>query len=267
MNATAIVPNQTDRFHVALPRLRLPVVRGVIDRRILVNFRCDPAVLARLLPIPFRPKLVRGCGMAGICLIRLRDIRPALVPALLGAASENAAHRIAVEWDEDGEVRQGVFIPRRDTSSVLNRLAGGRLFPGVHHAAEFRVWETGSRFKLEMRSADGTAFVRVLARVADELPPDSVFRTIDEASAFFQSGALGWSACPRSGEFDGLELRCAEWRMEPLVVEHVESSFFANHELFPAGSAEFDSAFLVRGLAHEWRARGKMVTALKREPS
>src|SRR5438105_3781853 len=106
--------------------MQVPVIRGVIDRRILVNFRVDAAVLARLLPAPFRPKLVNGAGMAGVCLIRLRDIRPRSVPPFLGLSSENAAHRVAVEWDQDGDTREGVFIPRRDTSSRLNTLAGGR---------------------------------------------------------------------------------------------------------------------------------------------
>jgi hypothetical protein len=47
--------------------MQIPVIRGVIDRRILVNFRVDPDVLARFLPAPFRPKLVNGAGMAGVC--------------------------------------------------------------------------------------------------------------------------------------------------------------------------------------------------------
>ena len=42
--------------------MRIPVVRGVIDRRILANFRVDPEVLARVLPQPFRPKLASGAG-------------------------------------------------------------------------------------------------------------------------------------------------------------------------------------------------------------
>ena len=89
------------------------------------------------LPAPFRPKLVAGWGMAGICLIRLAGMVPAFLPLPCGLASENAAHRIAVQWDENGFVREGVFIPRRDTNALLNRLAGGRLFPGAHQAAKF----------------------------------------------------------------------------------------------------------------------------------
>src|SRR5690348_4792849 len=96
--------------------MQIPVLRGLIDRRILVNYRVDPEVLARLLPAPFRPKLIHGAGIAGICLIRLKQTRPRFLPPVLGFASENAAHRIAVEWDQG----EGVFVPRRDTSSRLN---------------------------------------------------------------------------------------------------------------------------------------------------
>jgi hypothetical protein len=60
----------------------------------------------------------------------------------MGLRSENAAHRVAVEWDEDGAIRTGVFIPRRDSSSRLNALVSGRVFPGVHHHARFHVSET-----------------------------------------------------------------------------------------------------------------------------
>ena len=63
--------------------MQIPVIRGIIDRRILVNFRVDPDVLARFLPAPFRPKLVNGTGMAGVCLIRLKSIRPRFLPSFV----------------------------------------------------------------------------------------------------------------------------------------------------------------------------------------
>ena len=85
----------------------IPVVRGVIDRRILVNYHIDPNVLAPLLPAPFRPKVVHGVGMVGIWLIRLNKVRPTSFPSWLGISSENAAHRTAVESDDHGIVREG----------------------------------------------------------------------------------------------------------------------------------------------------------------
>src|SRR5881396_2782108 len=88
--------------------MRIPVIKGMIKRRLLVNFRADPAVVQRILPAPFRPKLHRGHSLVGICLIRLEHIRPAGLPGALGLSSENAAPRIAVRW-VDGSAVRGVL--------------------------------------------------------------------------------------------------------------------------------------------------------------
>src|SRR5262245_177801 len=122
--------------------MNIPILRGVIERRLLVNYRVDPDVIARVLPKPFRPKLVGQHAMAGICLIRLGQVRPRALPAWLGIRSENAAHRVAVVWDEGDRVREGVYIPRRDTNSWINRLAGGRIFPGEHNPPRSRSTKT-----------------------------------------------------------------------------------------------------------------------------
>jgi hypothetical protein len=235
--------------------MRIPVIRGVIDRRILVNFRVDPGVLARVVPPPFRPKLVHGVGMAGVCLIRLKHIRPRPLPSFLGISSENAAHRIAVEWEQDGGLREGVFIPRRDTSSWLNTLAGGNLFPGAHHHATFRVHEQGDHYRVAVDGDDRRTHLVVEGDVACELPKTSAFRSLEQASDFFERGSLGYSVTRRPGEFDGLELRSFDWQVTPLAIKKVESSFFGDRALFPAGTVAFDSALLMRGIEHEWHGR------------
>ena len=108
----------------------LDTIHGTIDRRILLNYRFDPETLQKVLPPQFRLKLYRGRGIGGICMIRFRQLRPRLAPSWLGINSENAAHRIAVEWDENGEQKEGVFIPRRDTGSMFNKSLGWPRFPG-----------------------------------------------------------------------------------------------------------------------------------------
>ena len=241
--------------------MRIPTIRGVIDRRILVNFRIDPDVLSAVLPHPFRPQIVDGYGVAGICLIRLKSIRPSYLPSFVGIASENAAHRIAVEWDTDAGTRTGVFVPRRDTSSLLNVVAGGRLFPGIHHRARFDVVESGKSFRVAMDSLDGSAHVRVEGDVVSDLPPDSIFRSVVDASRFFEAGSIGYSPSSSNGEFDGLELRSFNWQVEPLAVHHVESSFFEDSSVFPDGSVTFDCALLMRGIEHEWHSRESLCCA------
>lgn len=229
--------------------MRVPVIRGVIERRILINFRVEPTALGGVLPQPLRPKLVGGQGVAGICLIRLRDIRPRWLPRGLGISSENAAHRIAVAWGGDHE---GVFVPRRDTSSRINNLVGGRLFPGVHHLSRFVVREDHPRYSIGISGATGAPILDVQARVASAIPAGSVFATLAEASSFFRAGSLGLSPSRHPGVLDSLELRAPSWTLEPLSVEGVSSSFFEDRSTFPSASVELDSAFLMRHVDHEW---------------
>src|SRR5262245_31977872 len=170
--------------------MRLPKVHGTIKRRLLVNFNIDPAVMQRQLPTPFRPKLHDGRAVGGLCLIRLENIRPRRFPSLLGLSSENAAHRIAVLWDDDAGSHEGVYILRRDTGSLVNHLAGGRFFPGEHQRASFQVTEDERRIALRMRSADRRVEIDIDGTQAAALPEDSIFKTVSDASAFFESGAV-----------------------------------------------------------------------------
>lgn len=224
---------------------------GEIERRLLVNYRVEPADVRRLLPAPFRPQLVHGHAVAGICLIRLGSLRPAGLPAVVGRRSENAAHRIAVEWDTADGVATGVYIPRRDSDSWLNTVIGGRLFPGHHHRARFSVDETSTDLQVAFAAVDGSVTVDVAVRVSHEMTGSRLFATVDEASAFFERGAVGWSAAPGGG-VNGLQLETSAWRVEPVDVESVNSSFFDDTEAFPAGSAVLDNALLMRRVPVRW---------------
>ena len=226
-----------------------------------MNYRADPAVIQRILPSLFRPKLHRGFAIAGICLIRLKQMRPKVVPLPWGMGSENAAHRIAVTWQDDGIEREGVFIPRRDTSSRFNTLVGGRLFPGEHHHAQFHVEETAERLELMIESDDDEIRVIVKGRLADGLPRGSVFRSLQEASDFFAAGSLGYSVTSETGRYDGLELACKSWQVTPLTVEQIESSFYDDRSVFPSGSIEFDCGLLMRGIKHEWHSQKDLCCA------
>jgi len=234
--------------------MNIPTLAGTIKRRILVNFRADPEVIQKILPEGFRPKLQNGKAIAGICLIRLENIRPKYAPEFIGIDSENAAHRIAVEWDEDGETKEGVFIPRLDTSSRLNELAGGTLFPGEHNRAEFDVVESDDAIDFAMHSSDGKIDVRLHGEFADELPADSIFDCVDEASEFFRGGALGYSVTKSGKKLDGITLETKEWKVRPVKVDNVRSSFYEDTSIFPDGSIVYDHTLIMRDVEHEWHS-------------
>lgn len=238
--------------------MNIPTIIGTIDRRILINYQVDKDVLSEYLPSPFRPKLVNDKGVVGICLIRLKNIRPKGLTKIVGISSENGAHRIAVEWTENGTLKEGVYIPRRDTSSKLNSLAGGRIFPGLHHLADFSVNELEGNYSVEFKSDDET-FLSIKAKETNEWNADSIFDSLDSASNFFEKGAVGYSPDKIEETFEGLELKTYEWKVNPLTVSEVRSSFFEDETVFPRGTVRFDNALLMKSIDHEWKSLKKIV--------
>jgi hypothetical protein len=233
--------------------MKLPRLAGTVQRRLLVNYRVDPSVIASLLPAPFRPQLVNGHAVAGICLIRLGSMRPAGLPARLGLTSENAAHRIAVEWDTADGPKTGVYIPRRDSDSLVNAAVGGRIYPGALHLARFEVTEGEDDLHVAFRARDGSVAVTLDVHVTAELTGSRLFADTAAASAFFEQGSVGFSATDNPARFDGLALHTTAWKVDPGVAVRSESSFFADRTVFPEGSAELDCVLVMRQIPVLWQ--------------
>jgi hypothetical protein len=236
----------------------LPEIHGIIERRLLVNFHADPQIVQKILPPPFRPQIVKERAVVGICLIRFSDLRSPWIPKIMGLKSENAAHRFAVEWDSPHGLKQGVYIPRRDTSLWLATLVGGRVFPGVHHRADFVTEEKDDAFSVAYKSRSDQTTVSVEGNVGN-FPEHSLFSDLSEASLFFEKGCVGYSPGLNHESYQGLELRVREWVVESLVTSKVESSFFSNERLFPKNSIEYDHTLLMRNIVHSWHTKDEIV--------
>jgi hypothetical protein len=80
----------------------------------------------------------------------------------------------------------------------------------------------------------------VSVHITDELGDSRLFAGLEEASAFFATGSVGYSATRRPNRFDGLGLKTSAWKVEPTSVTHAHSSFCDDAGIFPAGTAELD---------------------------
>ncbi|GLI28169.1 hypothetical protein ARHIZOSPH14_24110 [Agromyces rhizosphaerae] len=221
---------------------------GTIERRLLINYRLDPDVARALLPRPLRPQLVDGSAVAGVCLIRLGALRPAGLTARVGLRSENAAHRIAVEWDGDGGIRTGVYIPERHSASRLPVAVGGRLFPGVHRPARFDVSDRGAQCSVRMTAADASVGADI--ELTDEWS-STLFPTLDDASAFFRKDDVGWSPDRTGGALEGVRLGTRDWSVTAGRAIHVSSSVF---DALPRGAAVLDDVLVMRDVPVRWTA-------------
>ena len=230
----------------------LPKLEGTIARRVLLNFWVDPDVARALVPEPLEPSTQSGYAVAGICLIRLEQLRPKGAPARLGVSSENMAHRIAIRYPTEDGPQDGVFIWRRDTDRAIVALLGGRLFPGVHGHAGFDVSEGPHRLRYRIRTDEDGAHVALAVTVVDAWQPTELFPTFDDIVRFFERGDCGFSCSLRGDRLEGMRLRSLTWQMIPLAVQDVESTFYDATDRFPAGSIGLDGAVLMRGVPHEW---------------
>lgn len=228
-------------------RPAMAAIKGRMRRRVLLTYRVDPQVAEQIIPAPFRPQLVDGSAVAGICLIALDQLRPGWFRPEIGIATENTAHRFAVEWDEDGVTRSGVYITERHSSSLIPVLGGGRFFPGVQRRARFEVEESDTRVRVRMRADDANVAADV---EVTEQWDSTLFPTIQDASDFYRAGAIGWSPGRGSRVTEALELTTSRWEARAVEVEQVTSSFFDG---LPPGSTVFDSALLTRDIPVIWR--------------
>ncbi len=102
-----------------------------------------------------------------------------------------------------------------------------------------------------MTSRDRAVSVRLGGDECDGLPATSCFASLPEASRFFERGSLGYSPKREVGELDALLLRTLSWRVGALAVKEGYSSYFADPQLFPNGSIEYDHALVMRDLEHK----------------
>lgn len=241
-----------------------PTLQGIIARRILVNFRADPETVQAHVPSPLRLATIDDRAVVGVCLVRLENLSIKGFPALFTLSSENMAHRVAVQYRDGSHWRNGVFIWRRDTNHTLTQALGGRIFPGVQHGATFRVSESENGISLRVETRHGLADVSLRASIASQWPGSSIFGNLSEASRFFREGDCGYSCALDGRRLEGMRLHVPRWEMSPLAVELIDAAFFGSTGMLADGSVEFDSAFVMRRLPHEWHPIESISTELPR---
>jgi hypothetical protein len=234
--------------------MELPVLNGIIDRRILINYRVRPDVVKALLPPHLEPLIINGYASAGICLLRLKNIGIKHSPSFLRITSENAAHRFLVKYMDSGKEVHGVYIPRRDTDSKLNVLLAGKMFSWPHYPAKFEIQESDDNYAVKVESDDHNTSLQVQTTLTTLFPIDSMFDSLEHASSCFHNCTMGISPSTMPKRFKKIKLKTKTWEVKPLQVHAIRSSFYGNTSLFPTGSIEFDNAMLMKGIEHEWHS-------------
>lgn len=224
-----------------------PAVRGIVERRLLVNYRVDLGRLDAILSKPFRGREVgeSGMGIGSICLTRVENARPRFAPGFLGIPVETATHRVYARVEGGGE--HCVYVPRRDVSSGFHAFVMGSLLPMEFDRGEFRTEERGIERLIQVDGGNEVVGVLFQETERDEVKEDSVFYSLESASVFLCEGGVEYGM---SGDvYSGIETCLQENDLKPVEVKDEQSSYFGKM------GGEFDSAFRMEEVEHVWEPR------------
>lgn len=153
-----------------------------------------------------------------------------------------AAHRIAVEWDDDaGATTVGLYVPLRLTGSRAATALGGRVFPGVHRRASIQLADDGRRVEWSVE-AGGSYSVCVDASARDAAPP-----AVCEPIGATCVGAEYGLSPGHGGALEADRMTPSHRQAQPVDVDHLESAFLASFS-----SAVPVPSYLVRDADVTW---------------
>ncbi len=223
----------------------------LLDQKLLLVFRAGVDAFATTLPagVPMQP--IRGQGLAGIWIERRQERPTALLPARL-SATLNVVHFLYVTQDPPaGRDSAGVLVLRRDTSSRWQswRTPGPALLR--KHHARFRVRKWHESIEFSANSDDRVMHVALSAQLTQELPANSLFHSVADATASLRSGPAYFGA--PCGVSHLARQKSTKWKLQPLAVKRVESSLFGLPANPNGGELEFDSAFTLQSIEFGWR--------------
>jgi len=233
--------------------VRVALVHGVIERRLLVAYRLDPVVAQQVLPPPFRARQINGYAVAGIALARLGRLRPAGLPSVRTLTRETTTHGVAVEWESARALHTGVYILHRDrgapTAVAPAAIPRGRLGRRLHPVPEFTVDERADGLRVAYASRDRAVRVEVDVSLGSSLDASALFPDVPTAARFFDldGAGAGWGPTVR-----GLRLTAEDRSLGAAHILTARSSIFADASLFPPGSVHVDSGLLLRNVAVAW---------------
>jgi Uncharacterized conserved protein (COG2071) len=221
-------------------------VEGTLRRRLLINAVVDPDEAAARLPAGLRPHVTDVGTVVGCCLLDVVRLRPVGLPPVAGIGMRAAAHRISAEWDDSsGQTIVGVYVPTRMTDARTAVLAGGRLFPGVHHPARVAVRETQGTltWSVAARSADDPSSVRVAARPA---PRSTGVECSEPVGGTCLTAVVGLSP-GRSGGLEAVRMEPDRRTARRVEIDDLDSTFLAGF-----ATAAAAPAYLMEDVAVRW---------------
>ncbi|SRR5260221_8083635 len=228
----------------------IPSVRAVLHERYVLNFRMQPERMKAFIPVPWlRPAEVGGYAVASFCLLDLRNITVAPLPALAGLSSLSCAPRYAVIDESTAAGQPAVFVTERYTNSAFGAWFTSLGFSAPHPYVGAEIAQEASAVRLSVADGGKPLFQ---AEVAAGTTSGSIFDATSFA-AFIAAGVSSYGLSIHEHRLTRVDLHKDDGRYESLRVAAVSGPVV---DEWLAAGAVLDSAFRTQGGKYEWTYRG-----------
>lgn len=231
----------------------LPSVRAILAERYLFNFRMPPRSLADFLPAPWlKPQLINGHGVVSFCLLNLRNITLAPLPAVAGLSSMSCAPRYAVVDHSLETPEPAVFVTERFTNNAFGAWFTTLGFSAPHPVANVAIRPQTARTALRVDTPKEGQLFSATVRPARE-SGSALFSSAESFASFIAEGVMSYGLSRHRGRLTKMDLRKGDNAYKPLAVDDVGGPIVAAWE---AAGATLDSAFYTRGGQYQWNYHG-----------
>lgn len=235
-------------------------IRAHFDFSLAISFAYPAEVL--------KPLLVKGLeldtydnnsqvyGFMTIAMVKVKQLRPNIVPAFLGQDFFLTGYRLFVKYkDLSGRTLRGLYILRSDSNKPLMTLMGSLLTHYKYSQADVQLVETDKLIDVHVQTPKGIADLEVSADVSKELttpPENSPFPDLKTARRFAGPMPYTFSLEPQTNSMILIEGRRTEWHPQSVAVE-VKQASFLRQPTFNTTKPIIANAFIVRDVPYEWQ--------------
>ncbi|WP_282204475.1 DUF2071 domain-containing protein [Kitasatospora fiedleri] len=243
---------------------RHPVpMRTHFAHSLVLTYALPPHVLEPLLPPglaldTYTDPVGTEHGFVAAALVDTRSLRPAFLPARLGADRVLTGYRIFTRFPTPGgRAMRGLKILRSDTDSRVMALGGNLLTRYHYRPARIGSRVVGDTLEFRVVSRDGRADLYVRADLGSapaDLPAGSPFACAKDARRFAGPLPYTFEHEPETGSMIVVKATRTHWEPTPVAVELPTPPTFFEHGPFAGTTPVLANAFHVADLDYGWHA-------------
>ncbi|SOD89795.1 Uncharacterized conserved protein (COG2071) [Streptomyces sp. Ag109_G2-15] len=235
---------------------RHPVaIRTRFAHSLVLTYALPAEVLRPLVPPGLELDTYGEYGFVAAALVDTRALRPALLPARLGADYLLTGYRVFTRFrTPGGRVMRGLRILRSDTDSRLMVLGGNLMTRYNYRLARISSQVEADTLEFRVDSADGRADLHVradLGSVPAPLPPGSPFADARAARRFAGPLPYTFEYEPQTRSMIVIKAFRTHWDPQPVSVDVRRLTFF-DHVPFAGTRPILANAFHVADLEYGW---------------